>query len=402
MTAGDARPAPAAPDPSWDVVVAGAGPAGATAACVAARRGLRTLLVDRAAFPRAKVCGGCLSPAGVRALAQLGLGRALRRAGVPIQSVLVRARGRGATLALAAGGLAIARAALDPMLVAAAADAGAGVRPGTSARLIRIDLNGCDLALTAHETETVVRARVAIAADGLGGSFLRGHAGWEPRVPRGSRIGLGAIVDADLARGRLYPPPGVVSMCCGPGGYVGMVRLADGTIDVAAAVDPSCLRAAATPGEAVGAILRQAWGQAWDEDDAAVFSARVRWHGTPTLTRRRMVERGPVFVVGDAAGSIEPFTGEGMSWAIRGGMALAGHVADRLAGRGRSGDWERCRRRMLAGRHALGAAVARGLRSPRLTAVVAAAASRAPPLGALARGVFAGPWGRRAPAGGAA
>ena len=55
------------PASDWDAVVIGAGPAGSVAASLLARTGRRTLLVERATFPRTKVCGGCLAPAGVEA-----------------------------------------------------------------------------------------------------------------------------------------------------------------------------------------------------------------------------------------------------------------------------------------------------------------------------------------------
>src|SRR5438094_692900 len=58
----------------WDVIAVGAGPAGALAARELARRGAAVLLVDRAAFPRRKVCGGCVNPWALATLAQVGLG----------------------------------------------------------------------------------------------------------------------------------------------------------------------------------------------------------------------------------------------------------------------------------------------------------------------------------------
>ena len=64
------------PASDWDAVVIGAGPAGSFAASLLARSGRRTLLVERATFPRTKVCGGCLAPAGVEALGNAGFAAA--------------------------------------------------------------------------------------------------------------------------------------------------------------------------------------------------------------------------------------------------------------------------------------------------------------------------------------
>ncbi len=65
---------------TWDAIVVGTGVTGATLACLLARAGRRTLLLDRAAFPRDKVCGSCLSPAAITLMSELGLSDALRAA----------------------------------------------------------------------------------------------------------------------------------------------------------------------------------------------------------------------------------------------------------------------------------------------------------------------------------
>jgi flavin-dependent dehydrogenase len=66
---------------TWEVVVIGAGPAGSIAARECAKQGLRTLLVDKAAFPRPKVCGCCLNANAMATLERLGLGGAVARLG---------------------------------------------------------------------------------------------------------------------------------------------------------------------------------------------------------------------------------------------------------------------------------------------------------------------------------
>src|SRR5262245_7358632 len=101
----------------WDVLIVGAGPAGSLAAHELARRGVRTLLVDRARFPRYKVCGSCLSAAGLRELAATGLGSlpALRDA-PRLRSLRVHTRGHAAEIPIPAGA-AISRRALDSALV---------------------------------------------------------------------------------------------------------------------------------------------------------------------------------------------------------------------------------------------------------------------------------------------
>src|SRR5437763_15889657 len=73
----------------YDVVVAGAGPAGAVAAAVLARAGTRVALIDRATFPRHKLCGDTLNPGVLAILGRLALGSAAERCGVPIAGMIL-------------------------------------------------------------------------------------------------------------------------------------------------------------------------------------------------------------------------------------------------------------------------------------------------------------------------
>lgn len=120
---------------AWDVVIVGAGPAGAMAAHAAASRGARVLLVDKATFPRGKVCGCCINAAALATLERAGLGDVPLRCGaVKVDEVLLVARGRRATLALPVG-VALSREALDAALIEEAVTAGVVFMPGVHARL---------------------------------------------------------------------------------------------------------------------------------------------------------------------------------------------------------------------------------------------------------------------------
>ena len=80
-----------------DVLIAGAGPAGCATAIACAKRGLEVLLLDRARFPRDKACGEGLLPAGVAALAELGLLAAVRRESTRIGGIDADSTGYGTT-----------------------------------------------------------------------------------------------------------------------------------------------------------------------------------------------------------------------------------------------------------------------------------------------------------------
>ncbi len=363
-----------------DVLVAGAGPAGALAAARLAGRGRGVLLVDRARFPRDKVCGGCLQPGALRAMEAAGIPPSLvgvERAGrgpaarVPLREIALHAGGRSARVGLA-GGVAISRRTLDLALVEAAVARGAVFRAGVRARLGPVAGDARTVVLDDGEE---VRAGIVLDATGLAGG-LSGAA----RPVRGSLVGAGALLEgADLEEG-------VVRMACAKGGYVGMVRIEEGRCVVAAALAPWLVARERGLGAAASAILA-ACGLPPPPGGAV-------WRGTPPLTRRpRGASQERVLAVGDAAGYVEPFTGEGMTWAMRSALAAADLAAGGWAPA--TGPlWDRTHRRIVGARQRRCRAIALLLRAPPLVRLAVRALGLAP---ALAR-----PFVRAAAAGGAA
>jgi flavin-dependent dehydrogenase len=298
----------------WDAVVVGAGPAGALTAHELARRGQAVLLVDRAIFPRAKVCGCCLNGSALAALGSAGLGGLPGRlGGVALDSFHLATAGRSVELPLPCGA-AVSREAFDAALVQAAIDRGADFLPGTRAALGQAHEMHRLVCLTQGDTVHEVAARLVVAADGLGCGLLA-RAGLATAVPwPGSHIGVAAI----LSNAEHFYRPGVIWMASGADGYVGLVRLEDGRLDVAAALAPVAVRHAGGPRPVVQTILAHAGLPPPGGLDTAT------WRGTPGLTRQlRRVAHPRLFVLGDAAGYVEPFTGEGMAWALSAAVALA-------------------------------------------------------------------------------
>ena len=114
-------------------------------------------------------------------------------------------------------------------------------------------------------------------------------------------------------------------MAVGEGGYVGLVRVEDGSLNVAAALDRAVLRRLGTPGRAAQQILAEA-GLA---PIAAIEEAL--WQGTPALTRQtHPLAEDRLFLLGDAAGYVEPFTGEGIGWALASARAVAPLALDAI------------------------------------------------------------------------
>lgn len=299
---------PAAAARRWDAIVIGAGPAGALTARQLALRGLAVLLVDRGTFPRWKVCGACLNAAALSTLAAVGLEWvAIQHGAVPLLDMQLAA-GTERTKIPLVGRAALSRSALDAALVDAAIRAGANWLPRTWARPHSITTAERCVALRQDGNEVLAAARIVVAAGGLGGADEV-----RPVVQVGARFGAGTVAAEAPAAYR----PGTIYMACGSGGYVGLVRIEDGKLNIAGALDYNAVRQHRGIGALAAAILAEAGLP------AVASLAHLPWRGTPALTRhtvRPAAER--LFVVGDAASYVEPFTGEGIAWALAAAVAV--------------------------------------------------------------------------------
>ncbi len=355
----------------WDVLVIGAGPSGALAARELARRGLAVLLVDRATCPRWKVCGACLGGAARAALAAVGLGDLTERLGaVPLAGMSLLAWGYAARVPLT-GWVAVSRAAFDAGLVAAAVAGGASFLPSTWAWLHGATPEARRVRLRRDSSDVEARARVVVVAGGLGATGCTDDV--RTVVAPAARLGAGAV----LARTPAWCAPGTVYMACATGGYVGMVVTEDGGLNIAAALDAPAVRGHGNVGRLVAATLAEAG------TPAIAGLEDLPWRGTPPLTRRvvRPAARR-LFLVGDAAGYVEPFTGEGIGWALASGGAVAA-VAGRAARRWDdrfAAEWSAHRRHLIGRRQIPCRALAAVLRHPALARAVAAILAGAPRL----------------------
>ncbi|MDZ4820354.1 MAG: FAD-dependent monooxygenase [Planctomycetota bacterium] len=301
---------------TWDAIVIGAGPAGAVAARQLAVRGLRVLLVERRSWPRHKVCGGCLNGRAISMLEDIGLSRVLENvSAVPLDRLHLQTWQRCVELKLP-GGKAINRSQFDAAIMEAAIEAGVTFIADTTAliapQVATSDFRQVKLSHS-NEKDVQVSAKLVIAADGLGHPSLRDLPEFACHANPGSRVGLSTTVE-NLNSSYLT---GVIYMAVSASGYVGLVRTAGGQGNLAAAIDSSVLKTAVETPDVVRQILTESGLP------LPTFSSSNVWRGTIPLTRHtNRLSSHRVLLIGDAAGYTEPFTGEGIGWALKSAVAI--------------------------------------------------------------------------------
>jgi menaquinone-9 beta-reductase len=344
----------------WDAIVIGAGPSGAMAARRLSLAGARVLLVEKKRFPRAKVCGACLSPLALEELALAGLGSLVPSlGGRALSEFHLRFRGRLLRIPLS-GGSAVSRERFDAALTTSATGAGCHFRDGTRALVDRGQDGSLHVRLTQYGHHAQAVARTVLVASGLNRSIVQADDMPLAEIARGSRVGAGC---------RLAPAPpsygdGTIFMAIAAGGYVGIVRVEDGSLNVAAAFDPALIGRCRTLGAAAIEVLASAGAPQLGELEDA------QWQGTAALTRRtRPLCHDRLFVLGDAAGYVEPFTGEGIAWSLASARAIepfALRAIERWEPR-LARDWARAHHELIGRRGRVCRALAHGLRHPWLT-----------------------------------
>jgi geranylgeranyl reductase family protein len=307
----------------WDVVVVGAGPAGASAARVAAEAGCRVLLLERAAIPRYKTCGG-----GLIGCSQEYLPADLRvTIRDEIEAVTFGLKGRRQRTMNSEGLLRckmVFRDELDAALTRAAAGAGAAVRDRTSVMAIE---NEDGVVILRTGAGDLIHARALVGADGSASRVGR-HVG-----VRCEQVDLALEVEVPVDRRAASRWRGRMLMEWGPlPGSFGWV-FPKGDICTAGVV------AAKGHGEATKSYMRE-------------FLRRhglghlTPLHDTGHLTRCRHPDsplaRHRVLMAGDAAGLCDPWSREGISFALRSGV-WSGEAAVRVARAEDDADLERAR-----------------------------------------------------------
>ncbi|HEX7125491.1 MAG TPA: NAD(P)/FAD-dependent oxidoreductase [Thermodesulfobacteriota bacterium] len=375
---------------SVETVVVGAGPAGLGVAVGLAARGREALVVDRARFPRDKICGDFMGPGAAAALGRLGLLADLP-AGVarPLSGMrLTAARAPGTVVVgrydAARQGLAARRRDLDAALLVASRARGVRVLEGVRVLDLLRDRRGAAAGVLAEgpgREPLEIRARLVVGADGRHSVVARRLGLARPAPPGFRRFAVRAFFADPLAGASQAPAFG--EMHLGEGGlYGGLSALPGGLASVCLVTDHARLPRG-----------REALAS-WYDAQVAAFPALARRlaggrrvSGVEALGPLAVGAAGVVadgaLLVGDAAGFFDPLTGEGMLTALR-GAELAVEAADRAleAGDVRAaalGGYVRARRAEFAPRLRLDRALQMVVPRPALAAWLARCLASRPP-----------------------
>jgi menaquinone-9 beta-reductase len=347
------RPA-ALRDHDADVIVVGAGPSGSTAAYYLAQAGLNVLLLEKARFPRDKVCGDGLTPRAVKSLVAMGIDVSeeagwLRNKGLRVIGGGLRLELPWPELSSYPGyGLVRTRASLDEQLARRAQAAGAKLIEGANVTGPLLDDDGQLIGVTveaedeskskstASDVERTVasppslRARVVVAADG-NSSRLSVAMGLRKRDDRPLGVAVRTYYTSprhdddyleswlDLWDGdRLLP------------GYGWIFGMGDGTSNVGLGL----LNTSTAFGNTDYRALLKRWLRSMPEEWGYVEENRtepVRGAALPMGFNRTPHYHRGLLLAGDAAGMVNPFNGEGIAYAMESGEILARVVAQALA-----------------------------------------------------------------------
>lgn len=347
------------PDPQ--VIIVGGGPAGSSTAFFLAKMGIDVLVLDKARFPRDKTCSEYLSPEASRILESMNALDAVESSGAAqLNGMRVHAP-NGSTIhgEFRANhgfrghrdcGLAVRRTVLDAILLDRAREAGARVEEGARVTELTRDSSGrvTGVTTTSNGQQIERRAKLVVGADGLRSVVGRRlglirRPGWPRRIALVTHY---RAVDGIPDFGEMYVDRG---------GYCGVAPVGNGLVNVAVVVPVS--RAPEI------AVDRTEFLESWIAERPRLEEGfrnaervtPVRATGPFASSAKRGWARGAA-LVGDAAEFFDPFTGEGIYSALRGGEILAGFAGESVrisAGRGADAPlraYEAARRSQFAGK----------------------------------------------------
>ncbi len=301
-----------------DLAIVGAGPAGAAAALGAlrARPDLSVLLLDRADFPRDKVCGDGIAPHVIELLADAGVHGVVEDT-TPVRRLRLERTDARVDRQMARPAWVVPREVFDARLVAAAETAGA--------RLVRHRARAVAETTDGVRVDGLVEARVLVGADGAHSVVRRTQSASHPS-------GRSALA----IRGYAPTPPsrrGLQLITFGTTrqpSYAWSFDRGDGLANVGYGELLTARRSHPTRADLLSQLDTLLPGASDD-------GSRWRAHHLPLSSARWSPPRGRTMLVGDAAGLINPLTGEGIYYAVLTGLLAGSAAAQALTGPGADG-----------------------------------------------------------------
>jgi geranylgeranyl reductase family protein len=330
-----------APSRTADVVVVGAGPAGSSAAWHLATAGLDVAVLEKAEFPREKVCGDGLTPRGVKALTDMGVDVSSAAGWVRHKGLRVFGGGQVVEVdwprlsSWPDHGLIRARRDLDPMLAAHAERAGARVRTGVAVTDPLLDEAGRVVGVHAQEgpgkEPATWRARLVVSAEGLSGRLAKALG-----LLRRDDRPLGVAVRRYVRTPRTHDDYLDISFDLTPDGpsadsmpgYGWSFGMGDGTANVGFGLLDNRRAGNADPRTVLRRWLRTLPPEWQLGEEHAVTP--LRGAGLPMALHRGPAYTRGLLLAGDAAGAVNPFNGEGISYAMETGRMAAESAAAAL------------------------------------------------------------------------
>lgn len=324
------------PVSTYDVLIVGGGPAGASAAIHLARGGAQVLLAEQQHFPRAKLCGEFISPECLEHFARLGvLDRMTHAGGAAITRTEFYARsGRRVSVASEWFGrresqaLGLSRAEMDARLLQRAREAGAEVLEEAQAvgLLLDDDQRVRGVRLRVRGTEREIRSLVTLDATGRTRALARRIAR-SRKHPNGAAKARRPLVAFKAHLENAEGADGACEIYFYKGGYGGLSRVENNLSNLCFIAASADVRACAGDAERVMREIVASNPRAAE----TLKHARVRseWLAVAleSFGRHPLVPRAGLVTVGDAAAFIDPFTGSGMLMALEGGELAAEMIA---------------------------------------------------------------------------
>jgi geranylgeranyl reductase family protein len=339
----------------FDVAIVGGGPAGSSCAAFCAQAGLNVLLLEREKFPREKVCGDCLNPSCWPVLRRLALENGVRALphGQLRRVEFIGTKRQSISIELPEGAeIAVKRRLFDDLLLSRARALGAVViEAATVTELQRSE----DWQIVAGGRK--LEARMLVAADGRNSTVAR-LCNLLPRVGK-ERVAL----QTHIALPDDFGDRVVLQFL--PEGYSGQAPTGDGELNLCLVGNPNSISKL----------------KAWAENEFGI-SSNQSWRTVAPLTRTALAPaHARLFLIGDAARVVEPFTGEGIFYALRSGELAAEAIMKLVSGESEQlvrSEFEQQQHTMYSGRLWLNRLARAAVLSPRFASQILSLARMQP------------------------